>query len=241
MKIKITDKILSVPPYISTQWDNVLHIYVKEGDLIVSLKDGTSVTISGLQADEIEQIFSAHVQFLEHYVTAKQPSREPWSKNFLIEQLFSSGLPLKIAVGAQELLTAALQHNPAYADLPPMPEEVTSKIATLAKMISPEEVLALPTAEPNCNCIYCQINRILRKAILPEEQPDHPLFDEAQEKVKEEDLSFEQWEVKLLSDKMYEVINKLDPHEHYTVYLGDPIGCTCGKPKCEHIVAVLRS
>ena len=37
------------------------------------------------------------------------------------------------------------------------------------------------------------------------------------------------------------VTNPLDANEHYNVFLGDPIGCTCGQKNCEHIRAVLNS
>ncbi len=59
--------------------------------------------------------------------------------------------------------------------------------------------------------------------------------------VKEEDLRFQQWTACRLEENMYSVTIKLDSIEHYHVYLGDPMGCTCGKKGCEHIVAVLLS
>jgi hypothetical protein len=36
-------------------------------------------------------------------------------------------------------------------------------------------------------------------------------------------------------------MNPLDHKEHYNVFLGDPIGCSCGNNNCEHIQAVLKS
>ena len=33
----------------------------------------------------------------------------------------------------------------------------------------------------------------------------------------------------------------LDPNEHYNVFLGTPLGCTCGEKDCEHIRAVLST
>ena len=41
-------------------------------------------------------------------------------------------------------------------------------------------------------------------------------------------------------EKMFTVTNRLDKNEKFNVYLGKPIGCTCGKEGCEHILAVLR-
>ncbi len=140
-----------------------------------------------------------------------------------------------------------MQHNPAYSGLPPIPDEVATKIAALSKIIPEDDLLAMPAAEPNCNCMYCQINRILRAQAgigdqsIEDKTPDTPQVPTGEEKVSEEDLKFEQWKVQLIRENMYQVSNKLDSSEEYTVFLGTPVGCTCGKPNCEHIVAVLRS
>ena len=44
-----------------------------------------------------------------------------------------------------------------------------------------------------------------------------------------------------MNDKLFTVINKLDQQEKYNVFLGEPVGCTCGKQGCEHMLAVLKS
>ena len=115
-----------------------------------------------------------------------------------------------------------------------MPEEIASKIEMLGKTLPPEELANFLHPVANCNCMYCQISRILKQEHATE------IVDSSEYEIEDEDLNFEQWQVETISDKMYHVINKLDPTEHYNVYLGDPIGCTCGKQNCEHIVAVLR-
>lgn len=239
MKIKVTDKILSIHPYLSTDWEYVSYLHVREGALIIALTDASLVSIQGLQSGEIEQIFAAHLHFLEH----KKSSGEFHSKN-IFTQLFSGetqGPQFKFFAGMQDLLIQAIQHNPSHAELPLLPPEVVNKIAMLRAMVSPEEVLALPPAEMNCNCLYCQINRILRKEVLHGDSfPDHPTLDTS-EVIKDQDLQFEQWEIVQTATNMYEVTDKLDRNAHYSVFLGDPIGCTCGKANCEHIVAVLRS
>lgn len=248
--MKITDTIISIPPYISTTWDNVASLHMEEGVLFITLREGgKTVAIAALDRSIIEQIFSAHASFLEahlpvHPVAHPRPQRG--ANN--IEQLFTFPFRLGAGLGAGgggaasiESMGQVLQHNPVYSELPPIPEEVANKIATLSKIISEEEILAMPAAEANCNCMYCQINRILRKEVLKEENtlPDHPAL--GGEKISSADLHFDQWKVELVGDKIYQVTNKLDPQEQYTVHLKDPIGCTCGKSNCEHIVAVLRS
>lgn len=248
--MKITDTIISIPPYISTTWDNVASLHMEEGVLFITLREGgKTVAIPALDRAIVEQVFSAHASFLEAHLPLHpgiNPGINPRPQRGTnsIEQLFT--FPLRFGAGGGgaaniESMGQVLQHNPVYSELPIIPEEVANKIATLAKIISEEEILAMPPAEANCNCMYCQINRILRKEILKEENTllEHPPIEE--EKISSEDLHFDQWKVELVSDKIYHVINKLDPQEQYTVNLKDPIGCTCGKSDCEHIVAVLRS
>lgn len=235
--MKITDTVISIPPYISTGWENVSSLHVEGGDLVFTLKDGKSVFVPNLSREVIEQIFSAHTSFLETHVTSKkEPARTSGTDHF-------QNLPFRFNASSLEGVVSALQHNPAYSGLPPIPDEITSKITGLSKVISEEEVLAMPPAEINCNCMYCQIYRVIKNAVLgnKEDLPDHPALSQDEEKVPEEELRFEQWEITQIDDKLYKVINKLDRNEEYSVFLGDTIGCTCGKPNCEHIIAVLRS
>ena len=62
-----------------------------------------------------------------------------------------------------------------------------------------------------------------------------------EEEVTDRDLSFQQWAIEQTGDKLFCVTNKLDRLEKYNVFLGDPVGCTCGIQGCEHILAVLKS
>ncbi len=233
---------LSIIPYISTRWENVQHLFLKDNILTVFLKDGASISIAGLEEDELNEVFTAHFLF-EQQATSPHDSKETTSKGSLLDQLFTGNTSFKFSVGnSSDLLGQALQHNPAHAELPSLPQEVATKISSLSKIISPEEILSLPLAEENCNCLYCQINRILRKDILQNpEFPDHPIFNEIYDNVTEEDLRFEQWEIKTIANNMYAVTNKLDSNEQYNVHLGKPIGCTCGRDHCAHIEAVLRT
>lgn len=237
--MKITDKIISIPPYLSTSWDKVTSLHMEGEQLVITLKDGTAVTLPYLAPDVIEQIFSAHVNFLEESFVEKLAKESSKKASQGIEQLF--GAPFRLSLGSIEAIGQSLQHNPAYRDLPPIPTEIVEKISALAKNVSEEDIRALPVAEQNCNCIYCQMSRILKQAGLPESKDlDRPLIDEFEEEVKEEDLRFEEWEVKNIGEKLYTVTHKLDAHMQYNVFLGTPVGCTCGKPNCEHIVVVLR-
>ncbi|MBS0634175.1 MAG: hypothetical protein JSR37_01775 [Verrucomicrobia bacterium] len=214
--MKITDKIISIPPFISTTWDKVSSLHMDDKLLIVTLKDTTRVAIPGLSQEVINEIFHAHANSLG----------EPQTTSALAG-------PFRMLFGTLESLTQALQHNPAYSNLAPLPEEVVSKIQMLAKSLPPEELENYLHPIDGCNCMYCQITRILKG-----EESTHVALPE--EEVAEDELKFEEWIVESVGDKMYKVTNKLDPTEHYNVYLGEPIGCTCGRQNCEHIVAVLR-
>lgn len=237
--MKITDKIISIPPYISTSWDKVMSLHMEGAHLIVTLKNDSVVTLPDLPAEIIEQIFSCHIAFLENQVIESSVKEGPKKASQGVERVLGS--PLRLAFGSIEAIGQALQHNPAYHDLPPIPAEVIEKITLLARAVPQEDIIALPQAEENCNCIYCQMSRTLKHAIESQQDaPDHPLFDAFEEEVGEEELRFEDWEVKNIGEDLYSVTNKLEPEERYTVFLGSPIGCTCGQDNCEHIIAVLR-
>ena len=62
-----------------------------------------------------------------------------------------------------------------------------------------------------------------------------------EEIVSDEELRFKTWEISQTNDKLYLVSNPIDANEHYSVYLGEPVGCTCGEKHCDHIRAVLSS
>jgi hypothetical protein len=61
------------------------------------------------------------------------------------------------------------------------------------------------------------------------------------EEISDDDLKFRDWEIAQTEANLYSVTNPLDPSEHYSVFLGEPLGCTCGSKNCEHIKAVLKS
>lgn len=231
--MKITDKIISIPPYISTTWDKVVSLHRQGHSLIITLSDSVAIEIPALPTEIIEEIFHAHANFLEH--TSTRSSREVIQPTQ--SEATGMGLPFRLLFSTLESLGQALQHNPNYSNLPPIPQDIAGKLEMLAKAIPPEEFKNLPDSEPGCNCIFCQMVRILRK----EDDSSQAALDEPQEEeVRTEELQFDEWNVRDLGDKVFLVTNKLDPTEQYNVYLGDPIGCTCGKDRCEHIVAVLR-
>lgn len=232
MSIKITEKILSIPPYISTLWSRIAAIHVKENVLCIALMNGETVHIPNLAADTLESIFHHHALYLEKdHLTS--------SENIETSKLRNGkdlGEPaIQFAFGtSMESLGSMMQHNPNQANAPDLPPEILQKIGAIAKLIAPsDEQLITPAAEPNCNCFQCQIARVLKPAGTHE--------DHVEPIVTHEELQFQQWTITPAGDQLYSVVNRLDEHEKYHVYLGEPVGCTCGHAGCEHILAVLKS
>jgi len=235
MKIKINDKIFCFPPYISTTWEHVKSLQV-ENDLIsrtdvlvITMSDGSRVKIPHLDQKIIHAIFAAHLKFIEQLSTPATLAQSP------VAEL--SGFPLKLGITGIEGLNQALQHNPAQAELPDLPEEIIGKIAAIAKIVGPEEIEALPQSHEGCNCLHCQIARAIHNSTESSIEAPH----ETEEIVTDEDLRFRLWDISQNGEKLYTVSNPLDSQEQYSVYLGEPIGCTCGQHNCEHVRAVLNS
>ena len=216
--MKITTRILSIPPYLSTTWKNISSLHVKEGlghlTLVVFLQNGTSVEVPNLDRGSIDEIFEAHARSTEEHSAPTLPGP------------FGFSLPLQGDSPIQTFETS-MQHNPEQTDLPPIPPAVLKKISMITRVFGIDNIL--PKGEPNCNCVYCQIVR----SVQGEEM--------AVEEVSDEDLKFRTWEIEEVGEKLYKVTNPLDPNEHYNVFLGTPIGCTCGSQNCEHIQTVLKS
>ncbi len=235
--MRINYKILSIPPYISTTWKNVASLHVEQDNdvllLIVVLLNGQRIEIPNLEGPVIEGIFQAHGKFMEQELS-KPMLRENSAGQILPEQLMS--FPLKISMGGLDGMGTLLQHNPQQTDAPPLPPEVLNKIAFICKSMSLDESANLPEAEPHCNCVHCQIARAMHQNL--ENLADVSTQDE---EVTAEDLKFRTWDIQQTGDKLYMVSNPLNKEEHYNVFLGDPVGCTCGERTCEHIQSVLRS
>lgn len=235
MKIKINKRILSVPPHISTGWESVQSISKQDDILQIILMDGSTIEIPDLKPETIEKIFVTHAEFLEG--DTLKSAKAALSK-INPQQLAEMGDNIfQIGFGAVDELGTVMQHNENQSDAPDLPAYVTEKIAALAKAMAPEELTILPKAEPGCNCMHCQIAR----AILGELEDEVRHEELLDEDVTDADLHFDQWTITQTGENLFTVTNKLDDQEHYSVFLGSPVGCTCGQANCEHIVAVLKS
>jgi hypothetical protein len=237
--MKMNDKFFSFPPFLSTSWEHITALSLDaSGQIVVHLSNGEAPVLPPLSLEDTQAIFKAHASFLE-----KQVLKEPLQKKERPNPQQWNELPIRIGFGAAlDGMPAALQHNPAQSQAPDLPPEMLGKIAQISKILVPEELQELPPAEPHCNCPHCQIVRAIlgeTRAVFPPTPP--PTEEEEEEEVSDSDLQFQQWEIVQTGDKLFTVTNKLDTQEKYRVYLGHPVGCTCGKPSCEHILVVLKS
>lgn len=240
----INDKIISIPPYISTSWGSVSALHMRGADLVFTLKEGPEVVIPQLPTPIISDIFSAHAQYMQVDGQLNQMGRElraapliPKSLAALTDPSMANEQIFRIGIGSLEEMGQAMQHNPDQKNMPPLPPELLGKISSIIKMIAPQDADISPKAEPHCNCMHCQIAR----AVHSEESAHDAPAKEEEPQVLDEELAFSQFEIRPTGDNLYTVQDKLAPHQRFTVHLGDPVGCTCGKSGCEHLVAVLKS
>lgn len=245
--MKINSTMLSLPPYISTSWSNISAVYMKDSTLVFNLFDGDTINIPDLQPETIEAIFLQHATYLEQQGlhNSLNASLEkmigPSSLPYLMDPHANVDASLRFGIAAMDELGTVMQHNPAQSDSPDLPLEVLNKIVAITNIVSSEDTIEVPQAEEHCNCFYCQIARALTSGIETSTIPLKIENNSAEEIVTEADLSFRQWDISQTGNKLFTVVNPLDSQERYSVYLGHPVGCTCGKEGCEHIVAVLKS
>lgn len=252
MQNKITDKVISIPPYISTCWSQIKALSINQNRaLLISLVDGTTVEIPQLSEDEVRLIFHYHSDYLEKKVLPiSTPAAATRTDLSQLNQLIGQGDgTIRLAFGSSiDGIEHMMQHNPQHANEPDLPKEILQKISAVVKIIFPVDELSLQPAEFGCNCFYCQIVRALHGQSLHgqslHEQPVHgqlPLTHNEELEVADEELHFQQWIITQSDEKLFLVINPLDEQEKYNVFLGDPVGCTCGVRGCEHVLAVLKS
>lgn len=229
--MKKTDKLLNIPPYISTTWKDISSLHTKLDSqgrqiLVVTLQNSTQVEVPGLDEATLKEVFDGFAASKEE---EKPLIKTPFNGPIHFSVPMNKGMPA-------DSLGASMTHDPAQANLPNLPAEMLAKVTMIAKAFGLEDTSLLPKAEPHCNCVHCQIVRSLHGEAPVEEE-----LAAVEETISEEDLKFRNWDILQTADKLYKVTNPLDLNEQYNVFLGDPLGCTCGLKNCEHIRAVLNS
>ncbi|NGX54851.1 MAG: hypothetical protein KR126chlam2_00471 [Chlamydiae bacterium] len=245
MKLKINEQLLCIPPFISTSWDQVSSMQTESDPsstekliLIIHLSDSKVIKIPDLDSSLLEIIFAAHLKHLEKSSGQKEElSKSPAA---FIQNLTGlspdqiASFPIKLGMpDGMEGVENVLQHNSSQGDAPDLPAELIQKIAGIAQIMTGGDLKNFPKAEPHCNCMHCQVARAIHNG---EEKVEGD-----EEIVSDEDLKFRTWDIAQSGENLYTVTNPLDAQEHYNVFLGSPVGCTCGESHCEHIRAVLSS
>jgi len=233
--MKINQKILSIPPYISTAWKNVVSLHIEHGVLVIGLVNGSTIEIPSLDSATLESTFAAHQTFLEQ---ENQLSSGPIPSAIIPPGMLedsSSIMSLPLRFGIESNMGNLLQHNPDAADSPDLPKEVLEKIASFSKVIGFDNSENFPKAEPHCNCMHCQIMKAMK------EKAESSIETIEEEEISDEDLRFREWDINQKGNDLYVISNPLNAEENYNVFLGSPVGCTCGQANCEHIRAVLNS
>lgn len=245
--MKITSQILSIPPYISTSWKNIASLHVENLSdsltLIVTLLNGTRIEVPYLEPMMVEAIFAAHARYLEQGEKPVPPkpffATPPISSIPEAGQLLSLEIPLRNGMADMGGFGTLLQHNAEQAAGPDLPPDILEKITLMSQSMGIDDPNAMPQPEPGCNCMRCQIARAMQAGITGEKCIREE--KEEEEIVSDDELKFQDWIISQSNEKLYVVTNPLDKTEQYNVFLGDPVGCTCGEHHCEHIRAVLNS
>jgi len=125
--MKINNKIFSIPPYISTCWNNVSALHMKGATLIVSIIDGDTIEIPGLDAATTENIFNTHANFLEQdgQEFISRPAHQmlpPFSDLLRPDQKIDT--PFRLTISTLDELGSVLHHNSAQANSPDIPHQI---------------------------------------------------------------------------------------------------------------------
>ena len=253
MIIKINNKLISIPPFLSTKWSYIASIHSFENYLIFNLLNDEIIEIPNLPEDIIHKIFEKHATYLESEEAdlnsmplndQQENPTEASSFPFNLPpelQALSGQLPFHIGMengvgGFQSLM----QHNSEQKDAKDLPKEILEKIATISGIVAPNQEMEISKPEPHCNCFHCQISRAILKK-KEKEEDEKEVEEDLNAEVSDDELNFQQWDIKQDEEHLFTVTNRLDSKEEFHVHLKDPIGCTCGKDNCEHIIAVLES
>lgn len=240
--MQIDSRIISIPPYISVSWDQVILLQTESIDdelvLILQLKEGKQIRIPDLGKKIVSHIFEQHKNFLINNQKKRNDAKSPLTflqqmTGLNLDQLENMPIRFGISEVGREGIDLAMQHRADKADSPDLPLEMIEKISGITKMFTGGDFSEFPKPEAHCNCPFCQIARSIHGI----EKTDATV----EETVYEEDLQFRDWDIEQVGEKLYRLTNPLDPQESYNVYLGSPVGCTCGKQHCEHIKKVLSS
>lgn len=229
----VNREVLSVPPYISTSWVQINALYMEESVLVVCLKDNIVIKVPDLSSSDIRNIFEMHAAYFMEKKEARRKKEIDHTGGFEMPVRFGMGLSMGNGI-MENMISSGMQHNPEQAHMPDIPKEIINKIATITKIISPEDVSMIPKGEPHCNCAFCQVSRAIHE---DENKTPEILVEQVLPPPPQEP-----WIIEPSEGGCYQVSSTSNPVDTFKVFIKDgQVGCNCGQHGCEHIIAVLRS
>ncbi len=233
---------LSLPPYLSTPWHQVQMLRKEENHLAIELVNGKVVKIPDLDGSTLKELFEMHEKILKNPPSAWPISKPRTEADSNLIQPFSSLDSLSSTLlHSFDKFFSFFQHDIKLANSPDLPADLVQQLQQIAQGLTSEEKEKLPQKEPHCNCPGCQIMQLFHQENGSNFTSEKKEDQKEEEIVADTDLTFSEWKIDLITKNLYKVSNPNNPNESYQVFLGSPIGCTCGKTRCAHIEAVLKT
>jgi hypothetical protein len=169
--IHITERVLSITPYISTTWENILSLRIQRAEgvfhptLIIQLHNRTEIEIPNLPAPIIHQIVQAHGQFLDttfHKAIAGLSMEEilaPPPSPFALLEKFAS-LMEQFATPPAEENEEVSEEDLRFSDW--QVKEIEKNLYSVTHPLSPSEEYRVCLKEPiGCTCGHTNCEHIV--------------------------------------------------------------------------------
>lgn len=229
--MKITATTLSIPPYITANWDSISVIHMEEIEeeiiLVITLITEDRVEVPGLSIDQIEEIQRKFSEFMNANNKKEMASEHSNQIVSVISDMFQQ-LFQEMREGPVSVIKIPVTHTPSQANLPQLSPETLNNIVKIIQSIGISESNLVNSEDciDKCRCLYCQACSHVRDKL-------------GKSDVKNDDISFDtEWNISQVSEFAFNVQSKEFPDEVFKVSL-KPVQCSCGQKNCEHIKVVL--
>lgn len=238
--MKINSNVISIPPYITTSWENVNVINVeidkdKKKILIISLESGDQIKIPELSDEDIHNVTSSFESFIEK--TSNEQNFVDHNSMIsglteVFQQFINDGKTSQATMSQSPgigVVKVPLGHSALHSNMPIFdPESLRNIIKTIKAIGEGRNLFEKGEYQECCNCIYCQACKFLQE-------------EKTENELKEENLEFaSSWNVEEVNSNEYLVSNK-ENNSTFNVKLEPSVACSCGSNKCEHIRIVLMN
>lgn len=228
--MKINKNMLSIPPYITTTWDNITCVQAcvvqdEFVDIKICLADGEKVEVPHVPEKIFNKIRDEYEKFIESSSINTPADLGGIASG--IADIFQGANRELPAIGRGENVGVigfpVSGHPRQHHEAPVLGKEALRQITkTLGEKAFEGEYIT------KCNCIYCQSCRFVQ--------------DKKNKESGEKPLEFsDAWLVEEVGTDKFIVRDKMKESNVFTVYLKPKIICSCGSNVCEHIKATLFS